>query len=237
MTLVVMHIPRTGGTTLSEILYHHYPKDKSFIVGDDIPGDRKRLERMSGAQKRALPMVFGHLCWGWHEALPQEVQLVTVLRDPAVRVISLYSYIKRSHNHYLHKYANNPNYQMGMFLEKGVSRTMDNGMVRQLCGDDRFLRGPFQDMQIPYGKVQRAHLERAKENLTKCAVVGVLERLDDFVRRLHKVLGVGPIPPYGRVNAIAHDVPPRSAWDMVQKYTRLDQELYDFALELIYSRR
>ena len=144
--------------------------------------------------------------------------------------------MKRSKNHYLYRFASNDNYALGMFMEKGVSRTVDNGMVRQLCGSDRFLRGVFRDMEIPYGDVTRKHLEQAKANLRRCAVVGVLERYDDFVRRLHERLELSPIPSYGRVNAITHDVPPRSAWDIVQEYVQLDQELYDYALELIYRR-
>ena len=234
-TLVMIHVPRCGGTTLSEVLYHHFPVGERFIVGDNIPADRAKLAALPDAQKRAIRLLFGHQCWGWHHELPQECRPVTVLRDPAVRVISLYSYMKRSKNHYLYRYASSPNYPLGLFMEKGISCTVDNGIVRQLCGADRFLRDPFTDMAIPYGGVTREHLEQAKANLRQCAVVGVLERFDDFVRRLHEHLDLAPIPSYGRVNAITHDVPPRSAWDAVQEHVQLDQELYDYALELIYG--
>jgi len=243
-TLVFIHIPRTGGTTLSKILYHHFPEEARFIVSREILGDRAKLAAMRDEQKRKIRLLFGHLCWGWQRELPQKCQPATVLRDPAVRVISLYSYAKRRDRHYLHKFTASPDYKLDQFIKKGVSLTIDNGMVRQLCGVDRFSdwtdhRAAFNDAMIPYGGVTRAHLEQAKANLRQCAVVGVMERFDDFVRQLHERLELKPIPEpttYGRINAIAHDIPDQSDWSWVLKHTRLDQELYDYALELIYGR-
>ncbi len=241
-TLVFVHIPRTGGTTLSGILYRHFPVEERFIVSHEIQDDLTKLVTITDAQKRKIRLLFGHLCWGWHHELPQKCQLVTILRDPAVRVISLYSYAKRRDRHYLHEFTASPDYRLDQFIKKGVSLTIDNGMVRQLCGADRFLHktdsGAFRDMIIPYGGVTRQHLERAKANLRQCAVVGVMERFDDFVRRLHRRLELKPVPEpttYGRINAVEHYVPCQSDWDWVLKYVQLDQELYDYALELIYA--
>ena len=241
-TLVFIHIPRTGGTTLSKILYQHFPEEARFIVGREILGDLAKLAEMRDEQKRKIGLLFGHLCWGWQHELPQECQIVTVLREPTVRVISLYSYMKRRERHYLYKYASDPDYALNPFMIKGVSRTVDNGMVRQLCGSDRFSdwanhRVAFNDATIPYGGVTRAHLEQAKVNLRQCAVVGVMERFDDFVRRLHERLELSPIPEdYGRINAVEHEIPQGPAWRTIRKHVQLDQELYDYALELIYAR-
>jgi len=63
-TLVFMHIPRTGGTTLSGVLYRHFPVEERFVVSREIQGDLVKLMAMTDAQKRKVRLLFGHLCWG-----------------------------------------------------------------------------------------------------------------------------------------------------------------------------
>lgn len=192
-TLFIVHIPKAAGTTFRWILDRQYPDWRVFKVGNRIPEERQRLEAMSDADKRNLLGVFGHMCYGWHTTMPPDraVAYVTILREPVARVVSLYHYIHLP-DHYLGKVVK------GMSLyhvaTSGVTCTVDNGMVRQLCGDDQFLRKPYEDMIIPFGGVTREHLEKAKENLRHFDVVGTAEDFDSVLEQMRVVFGWRLLP-------------------------------------------
>jgi hypothetical protein len=111
--LLFLHIPKTGGSTLSNYLYqhpgfligsesspttsdkyfnygiYHYPagfcKDPSCYVAEQ----REHIANLSG-----LKAVIGHFSYGIHEAIPGRYRYVTMLRHPVRRVLSLYSHLR-----------------------------------------------------------------------------------------------------------------------------------------------
>lgn len=234
-TVLVVHVPKAAGTTLRWIMDRQYPSSQVFTIGNDIPAERERLEAMPDKQKRRLKAVFGHQCWGWHEALAegQGFQYVTILRDPVERVLSTFAYC-RIHGHYLKDAIEGMD--LREFLTSGVTRTCDNGMVRQLCGQDRFLREPYFDMALPFDGVTDRHLTQAMRNLQKCAVVGVAERFDDMLDRCRRLFG-WRISWYENQNVTRWERPDRATLDRasvmaVNRCNKLDQQLYEFAKEL-----
>ena len=228
--LMIVHIPKAAGTTLRVIAQRQYPQ--TFIIGHDIPAERQRLRALSEDGKRDLRAVFGHMCWGWHKELApgQEYQYLTMLRDPTERVLSLYAHSKLA-QHFLGKAT--AGMDVRAYLESGVTRTCDNGMVRQLCGSDTFLRDPYRDMVIPHGKVNRQHLAAAKRNLDACVAVGVAEQFDDFLAVCQAELG-WRIGSYENRNVTFWPRPSLASLDRrtkeaLEHYTRLDRELYEYA--------
>jgi len=241
-TLMIIHVPKAAGTTLRVIMATQYPNPKSqiFAIQNDIPAERRRLAEKPDGDKRKLRCVFGHMCWGWHKALApgQEYQYLTILRDPVERVLSTYAYCN-IHGHYLNEAVDGmPLYT---FATSGVTRTCDNGMVRQLCGEDRFLREPYHDMALDFEAVTEDHLEAARANLDTCAVVGVAEQFDDMLDQCRSVLS-WRIPAYEDRNVTTWDRPEWGKLDQrtreaIERHTRLDRALYDYAIARIEQRK
>jgi len=229
---MVVHIPKAAGTTLRWIMDRQYPQARVFKIGDDIPAERQRLRGMPDKEKLQLRAVFGHMCWGWHEELVwgQSFQYLTMLRDPTERILSLYAYAFLP-RHYLAGAVKGMTVRQ--YVESGVTCTADNGMVRQLCGEDEFWREPYQDMKLPFGSVTRQHLDRAKANLERCAVVGVAEDFDGMMRVCQRRLG-WRIPAYANQNVTRWQRPKREGLDAgtlqaIEDRNRLDVELYEHA--------
>src|SRR5205814_3759067 len=93
-TVLFMHIPKTAGSAFrraisanyreSEIAYV-YPTRPGFLVSD--------LRELPLEQRRAFRLVVGHFQFGVHEALPQDAQYITIVREPSTRVLSQYAYL------------------------------------------------------------------------------------------------------------------------------------------------
>lgn len=223
--LFVTHVPKCAGTTLRKWLWNRVPEEKRYVVGDDIPGDRKRFFEMPQREKKDLELVFGHICFGWHKYYDGASQYITVLRDPVTRLVSLYNYIIRSKGHYLHDSVRGMS--ITDFLMSGITQTVDNGMVRQLCGQDAFLRDPWDDMVIPWRGVTDEHLMMAVENLNKHYVaVGTVENFSSLMQRVATVFGTTDLD-FGWANKTRskhYAVDPNEIYESI----RYDQELYDY---------
>lgn len=239
-TLLFAHVPKTAGTTLRCIVGREYLGQELFVIHHDIQRDKARLKHMGEREKRRLRAVFGHMCWGWHDllSLRQPYAYITVLREPAERVLSLYAHCRLS-EHYLGEAL--AGRDLVYFLQSGVSCTGDNGMVRQLCGRDTFYQKPWREMKIPAGKVTRDDLEAAKANLRACAVVGVSEQFDTFIAAMRRRFGWRTQQwrnenitrwPRPRLQDLNH-----REREALEQATALDRELYELAVELVEGQK
>lgn len=183
--LIVTHIPKTAGTTLRIFLWKHYVPECRKAIGDDIQGDMRKLV---GDPKAVEPLkvLFGHICWGWHSMLGVPPIYTTILREPLQRAYSLYNYIRRSKNHYLWQRVHGKSFEW--FMNSGVTQTADNAMVRQLCGDDRFVRRAKTDMLIPFGAVTKDHFKTALDHMLSYMLVGVMERYQQYQDRMCEIM-------------------------------------------------
>lgn len=229
--IVYYHIPKCAGSTLRhEVFERHIPQDKIYIIGDDIPGDLDRLNNMSDEEQDQYQLVFGHICYGSFQHSSSR-EYITVLRHPVTRIYSLYDYIRRSRGHHLHDHIRDMS--LADFLLSGVTSTADNAMVRQLCGEDRMQREPYDDMLIPFGEVVREHLEKAKDNLSCFSLYGIQEAFDHFVQRLC-MLYHWPLQEFRQRNKS----PNRrnisfGDWNLIESTNQLDMELYQWAVNYI----
>jgi hypothetical protein len=239
-TLMIVHIPKAAGTTLRWIMDRQWPQEEIFKVKSDIASDKEKLRQTPNDEKMRFRAVFGHYCYGLHSYLApgQKFEYVTILREPTERVVSLYQYVRNeSPAHYL----NGPALKMslGQFVTSGVTCTVDNGMVRQLCGVDGFtmyegVQEPYNDMKIEFGKVGKKHLEMAKENLATFGLVGMVGKeieggFDRFLNGL-RVRYTWRVPPYDNKNVTRrkHPIEPQEL-DIVRKRNILDYRLFEFA--------
>lgn len=239
-TLMIIHIPKCAGTTLRTILERQYPLADIYKIKSDIRGDQIKLRSMDAIFKRTIRAVFGHYHYGLHEALApgQPYDYITVLRDPVLRVVSLYSYTRtESPAHYLAKAARKMD--LHEFVTSGVTEQIDNGMVRQLCGMDRFKmtverkprQTPYDDCEIPFRGVTREHLEAAKRNLDTFALVGFVEHFDRFLARMQARFS-WRIPAFRHQNVSRERVTPNAREiKAITELNQFDFELYNWAMK------
>ncbi|HJO12090.1 MAG: sulfotransferase family 2 domain-containing protein [Gammaproteobacteria bacterium] len=83
-----IHIPKTAGTSLRQLVEAEYPKEKCLRIYDPRPevlaSQTKEIQKA-----RAL---YGHFYYGIHQQLGVQARYVTFVRNPIDRIISFYQY-------------------------------------------------------------------------------------------------------------------------------------------------
>ncbi|HEX5725701.1 MAG TPA: polyhydroxyalkanoic acid system family protein [Longimicrobiaceae bacterium] len=226
-TVLFLHIPKAGGTTLGEYVYNQCraPRDYDegllnagvlfvpygFFKEPDLQVPDYIRPTLGRADLRA---VVGHFWFGVHEHVGRPWTYVTLLRDPVERVVSLYHYLKLDERMSLEEFAASPPF-----------KEADNDQVRRIAGADPEIGGCTEAM-----------LETAKENLRRhFSVVGVTERFDETLVLLDRRLGwTKEVASYPRnVNPARRptDSLPSSTADAIRARNALDVELHRFASE------
>lgn len=215
-----LHIPKTAGTSLFEFVKFNYPADRLQLF---YPPERTDLERMHGVGNALI----GHFSYGMQERVFDDCELVTFLRDPVARLISNVHYMSR----YYTSTAVPDDHSLRHFFEStenvfdvlGKVRLwyLDNALVRMISG--------VHD-QVPYGGMQREHLERAIENLQAFRFVGFQERFDADLLRLSRRMSLRPLLSKANVTRNARS-PAASVLEQVRPLVELDREFYQHAGE------
>jgi hypothetical protein len=229
-TLVFLHVPKTAGLSLREVLLERNGDRPAFRIITPVR-DSERLRALPHAEREALALVEGHLYYGIHELLPRPCVYVTMLRDPVERVLSYYSFVREWEPHHLHAAITEGNLSLAECIRRGLTVELDNFMVRCLTSLENF--------EMPFGHVTRSHLEQAKAHLDSFAVVGITEQFDRSLQALCGRFG-WPRVSAPRLNATSgrlrrDDLSARDL-DLVHEHNRLDAELYRYAAELLASR-
>jgi hypothetical protein len=236
--IFVMHVPKAAGTTLRTIIERQIPPQNLYKITADIQGDQIRFRNFPERKRRTYRIVFGHFCYGLHTALPkgQKYTYITLLRDPVTRAMSEWAYIRTGTlAHYLGQAARDM--ELEEFVGSGVTSTLDNGMVRQLCGQDRFKMTdgkqiPGDDMVLPFGSINSGHLERAKANIKRdFALVGTSEKFKESLELMRQMFA-WRIPHYTNQNVSTwkpKNLKSRTVKAIVER-NELDYELYRWVL-------
>jgi hypothetical protein len=155
-TVLFMHIPKTAGTAFREAIaanYKHpeiaylYPTLPGFLVGD--------LRALPVEQRRSYRIVIGHFQFGMHEALPQQSEYITIVREPVARVLSQYAYFLRTEPGLLS--ASGSLMSLEEVLERRLAVDFDNATVRCFSGVNQRV--------FPPGTLTRDIFDRAVHNL------------------------------------------------------------------------
>lgn len=230
-TLIFLHIPKTAGISMRQIIEAQYEPKTIWTVSGSGSGKNAMaiLSKMSDDEKRKIRLIQGHnvLCL-MNSYEPQHVTLFTMLRNPIERVISHFYYVKRTPEHEDYEIVTSQGMDLKGYFIHSISKEVNNGQTRILAGREFW--------NYEFGKCPSELLDKAKENLENlCAVVGLTERFDETVRLLHDTFG-WTIPIYEKKN-VSNNKPKRSelgseTLKLLEKYNRLDIELYHFAEEL-----
>lgn len=243
--LLHLHIPKTGGKTMQDILYQIYdsgndaPEEEYGCLANGIywypigfepdsytvPRDDV-LTALGGRDD--IRVVSGHFPFGIHEVISRQFSYITVLREPVARVISLYHHVCRSDYNLeaIHKRVVSENISLDDFVAKVGYQPVDNGQVRLLSGQNPEFGGCTEDM-----------LQNAKDNLSKhFAIFGILERFDESLEVMANRLGWDSSQldyEAKHVNPLEDQEIAAKSYALIRDYNQFDIELYQFAEKLL----
>jgi hypothetical protein len=231
-TLIFLHIPKTAGTTLYEILDHAFRSAETLTFdGYNHPEEIPEFIRAPEGKRARYNLIKGHLDFGLHRYIPRDSTYVTLLREPISRIVSFYDHARRHPQHYLYPVLKNGG-DLKKILKTHATTELFNQQTRMIAGDE------WCDLNRP---VDAAALERAKDNMRKhFAVVGLTEEFDASLLLIRRAAST-KMPFYRKRNVAPTDA--RS--DALDAETRglvceantLDVELYKFGRELFNAQR
>jgi hypothetical protein len=225
--LIFLHLPRTAGTTLAHILARQYGETALLRLYDSSSGEE--LSSMSTSQLEAVRVIMGHFSFGAHRFLQHESAYFTVLREPVSRVISHYSFVRRSPTHYLYETAQGlglPEFVASCGLEEP-----NNDQTRMLAGEHR-LTGSARSAERVLGA--------AKEHLRDhFAVTGLTEDFDRSILLMKRVFD-WKAPYYAREN-VSRGRPSSQRLSsetlrVIAAHNQLDLALYQFARDIFAAQ-
>ena len=218
---VFLHIPKTAGTTFSEILYDNFPASGIGRTGNVfrggggmVPGKLAQLQASAHLITRNVDVLWGHIPYGLAPYLPADARYLTFLRHPVARTLSHYENIR----------------ELGIVdRDASLEALVDSGDVvddlqtRMLCGDE-----------TPFGPVTRDMLDRAKRNLTdELHVFGLTERFDESLALMRDRIGLSSILyVQHRVASRRTDGPPPGLVEAAAAVNQHDLELYEHAVRV-----
>lgn len=257
-----LHIPKTAGTSLTELLVSAYSAQKSANIS------RFNVSEFASSDLGRLRCISSHLGNGLLPHLPQEnLQKITVLRDPVERVISSVYYEQARlkevphvfDSEFVEKYKPYLNVDIGTWLDAfGTDGGRLSNRQAKHLGAMRNPRAYFSDGEI--GRLKHRvrsdwlnqHMtedldagvlaERAHVQLEQMAVVGITEHFAETVELVCDLLGVSaprelPVANVGRRrtggrHASYRETTPPDVIAQIEAMTTIDQELYAHGREL-----
>ena len=212
--LIYLHIPKTGGTTLSHILDWNYPRVHVINHYDEIPP----FLALSDDEKRAYDCLRGQIFYGIHESLPQSATYITMLRHPVKRFVSQYHYTMARR-----KRDNMPDADLTMeeFLaSEPFQAHMQLSLLRGGKSIEDALKTP---LGVDALSVAQAHVE------SHFTLAGVLDYYDEMLMLMKRALGWSRAY-YARRNTRSELTPPLTDPQrrLVEKACEPDLELYEW---------
>jgi len=225
---------------------------KNFADEEVCPHVNDALGRMSHNKLVAWRFFSGHYSKSGVDAVPGPKHLITVLREPKARVLSLYYFWKAHREEYVESQnLGGPRLARSMdllsFLESdevAVTRSIRNTMVRTLIASL-----PTTVASGFHGREPGFAVDTAMANLARYNYVAFTDTLDEDLGRLTRQLGLKPVDKAPRANTfqsfssrramepVARETMTPQIEQALNRATRLDRELYERAFRVRHTLR
>ncbi len=219
-TLIFLHLPKCGGTTLNRIIEWEYSPLRIFSVDPSFfRWSYRKLGRWSPERLAKMQVFKGHMPFGLHERLSGPSTYITFLRDPIERSISAYYFARNYRLHPLHRKVKR------MTLDEYVRWTPNHNVQTKLLAGLDFAADCSEET-----------LAQAKDNLARhFALAGLTERFDECLALLKIKFGWN-IAQYANFNETKSrpnkDRVPVASQELIADRNRFDVALYAHVVPL-----
>jgi hypothetical protein len=220
--VIFLHIPKTAGTTLYDVLKQQYKKNNILTIHGIVEENIEKFQDKYYQNQSTVRLIRGHMTYGLHKILDCPYAYITVLRNPVSRIISVYYYLLQSQSHPQHHLVKGKT--LAEFVSSGTAH--NNGQTRFIAG-----KYNSSDRGQPINLLERAK-NNLKENFT---VVGLTERFDESLMLLKRQLGWVDMPFYVKQNKSKKPAQLTITEDtvtLIQNHNFFDVELYQYAQEI-----
>jgi hypothetical protein len=234
---IFLHIPKTGGMTLYDIIKKNVREDSTFTIpanGEDL------FRNLPPEERQRYRCIMGHAMFGIHEYISNPFYYLTFLRNPVDRLVSQYYHALGAEGNGLSKMIKENRMSCEDFL-MGDMNVVYNHQTRMIAGRavirrlSKKYRGLLKDKSIRFAIPEL--LSKAKQNIRNFfRFVGIVERYDESLLIMAKKTGFKNIY-YTKIN-VTRKKPAKillsdEIRESVYEKNKLDLELYRFVNELL----
>ena len=219
---VILHIPKTAGTSLIKMLTHDLPPyERLFIYPPPFGLTLEEVATLPLHQRRAARLIAGHVLFGVDRFLGRTARYVTFLRDPIVRLRSHAAHHLKAGTKFRWKGLE---IKAEVAITEGLNEEFDNLMVRYIAGLPPDL--------VPLGGVSRSDVDLALFNIESYfALVGLVETIQAHMGDLSSALGRSfvDLPRENTTTEPARQEVVRAEidWNRVERNNQFDRVLYE----------
>ena len=217
-----LHIPKTGGTTLRDIIQRQYQSEKILMI-PKLDESEDILKEVSTSQINQLKLIQGHLKYGIHNHFHRRAKYFAIIRDPINRVLSTYYYVLSQKNNPQNLSTSNNQMTIYDYVQSGVNPFLINGQTQLISGKTGNIDNPIIKSEELFSL--------AKENIENDFLfLGITEMFDETILILKNMLG-WHMPYYSIANRTKnkpnYDAVDPTVISFIKEHNQLDIKLYN----------
>jgi hypothetical protein len=234
---VLLHVPKTGGTSLNYMIQNAYPANRAVVLSNHIDG--------AIPDKGNHDFISGHFRWSFVEKQGlADRRLITFFRDPVSRALSQFYFMKMNqtldlfqNDRVVYTAATRANVlsTIGKVRDLGLSEFLDKepDLAQALLGN--WHTWILSEDHEKIEDLDKKDLDFAKSILDRCHFVGICERMDESLEGFARSMGWPFVAPH-RENTTkgkrAEGEHSPKVLQRLREITALDNELYQHALKI-----
>ena len=229
--IIHLHIPKTGGTTLRDIIQRQY-LSKNILTIPTIEKSENILETVPSVKINQLEVVQGHLKYGIHFNLNRSAKYFAILRNPIDRVLSTYYYVISQDNNPQNLSSNDNTMSIFEYVNSGINPFLINGQTQLISGKTCSINDPLIR--------SKELLSIAKKNIKENFIfTGTTEQFDESILLLKGILR-WKSPYYSRANKTKNKPDykkiDKKIRDFIKDHNQLDINLYNYVKKSINDK-
>jgi hypothetical protein len=233
--LIFLHIPKTAGSSLGHAMHRQYGRSSIFFIDGNHPMQSvDKFISLPADIKSQYLCISGHIPFGLHEYIPQQVVYTTVLRNPVERLISLYHHVLRETTHYMHNAVVSKKMSLLDFAGSRLNGEIYNDQTRRLSGIGKW------DQTTDRTVVDESALRKAIENIEEFfPVVGLTEMFDESLLLMKDAFSWNYVFYSKRKVAISRPKPDNidlRVIEVIKNENQYDILLYEYAKQRLHKQ-
>ena len=226
-----LHIPKTGGTTLRDIIQRQYRAEKILMI-PKLKESENIIKEISASNINQLKLIQGHLKYGIHNHFHRRAKYFAIIRDPINRVLSTYYYVLSQKNNPQNLSTANNQMTIYDFVQSGVNPFLINGQTQLISGKTGDIDNPIIESEELFSL--------AKENIENDFLfLGITEMFDETILILKNMLG-WHMPYYSIANRTKkkpnYDAVNPTIISFIKEHNQLDIKLYNITKTSLLNR-